>query len=93
MNTYKFDTQKVFSIEDKRVIILLIQEVYDEAIGRYAEDCYEIENMLFGLLDGILYDNLATKAATIPTLSVELIHDIQKLTNKVAEYLKNQSNS
>jgi hypothetical protein len=92
MRTYRFNTQKVFSIEDKREIMSLIRAVSDKAKGIYSEDIYEVENMLFGLFDGILYDNLVTKAVSIPTLPVELVNNIQKITNKVVEHLKNQSN-
>ena len=90
MNTYRFTTNEVFSIEDKRFITRLIQSVADKAEGKYEEDIYEVGNMLFDLLDGYFYDNIITKALTIPTLSIELIRDIQKITNKVVEYLKNK---
>ena len=86
MTHYTFDRHKLFSMDDTSEVLDLIKEVekiaYSEGVSRYDGTYGELTNMLFGLFDGYLYDNILTTAASIVKLPMGLIRRIEAIVDK-----------
>lgn len=86
MAHYRFDRHKLFTSEDRTEVLDLIKEVekvaYSEGVSRYDGTYGELTNMLFGLFDGYLYDNVLTTAASIVKLPMGLIERIEAIVDK-----------
>lgn len=81
MAHYRFNRHQLFSKEDTSEVLDLIKEVekiaYSEGVSRYEGKYGELTNMLFGLFDGFLYDNVLTTAASIVKLPMDTIKRIE----------------
>lgn len=86
MAHYRFDRHKLFSMDDTSEVLLLLEEVervaYSEGVSRYEGKYGELTNMLFGLFDGYLYDNVLTTAASIARLPMAIIRRIEVIVDK-----------
>ena len=86
MAHYRFDRHKLFSMDDTSEVLLLLEEVervaYSEGVSRYEGKYGELTNMLFGLFDGYLYDNILTAAVSITDLSMEACKRIEAIVDK-----------
>ena len=86
MTHYRFDRHKLFTSEDRTEVLDLIREVetiaYSNDSSRYEGKYGELTNMLFGLFDGYLYDNILTTAVSITDLSIEACERIEAIVDK-----------
>ena len=86
MTHYRFDRHKLFTSEDRTEVLDLIREVetiaYSNDSSRYEGKYGELTNMLFGLFDGYLYDNILTTAVSITDLSMEVCKRIEAIVDK-----------
>ena len=86
MAHYRFDRHKLFTSEDRTEVLDLIKEVetiaYFNDSSRYEGTYGELTNMLFGLFDGYLYDNILTTAVSITDLSMDIIRRIEGIVYK-----------
>jgi hypothetical protein len=60
MNDYTFNRQEVFNREDMRELMDIISDV-EMLDGNH----FELTNQLYGLFDGVLYDNIIHNANVI----------------------------
>ena len=86
MAYYRFNRHELFTQEDRTEVLVLIKEVetiaYFNDSSRYEGVYGELTNMLFGLFDGYLYDNVLTTAVSIPQLSMDVISRIEAIVDK-----------
>ena len=86
MGTYRFNRHQLFTSEDRTEVLDLIKEVervaYSEGVSRYDGTYGELTNMLFGLFDGYLYDNVLSTAVGIIDLPMALIRRIEAIVDK-----------
>lgn len=86
MAHYRFNRHQLFTSEDRTEVLDLIKEVetiaYSNDSSRYEGKYGELTNMLFGLFDGYLYDNVLTTAASIARLPMALIRRIEAIVDK-----------
>ena len=80
MTHYRFDRHKLFSMDDTSEVLDIISEVRgidsdDDSIG-------ELTNMLYGLFDGYLYDNVLSTAVGIIDLPMAIISRIEAIVDK-----------
>lgn len=91
MSTYRFDRHELFTQQDTSEVLDLIKEVetiaYSNDSSRYEGKYGELTNMLFGLFDGYLYDNVLTTAVSITDLSIEACERIEAIVDKVTNHL------
>ena len=89
MAHYRFDRHQLFTMEDRTEVLNLIREVEDTAYSndssRYEGVYGKLTNMLFGLFDGYLYDNILTTAGSIADLSMETISRIEVIVDKCTQ--------
>jgi hypothetical protein len=82
MSSYsRFDRHEYMSSETLGDIMGIIREV------RFEDNTFELTNMLYGLFDGYLYDNLIAEADEV-TMSRDLYRKILKVFNTVCKYPK-----
>jgi hypothetical protein len=67
----------------------IIRSVSDIALddSRNEDEYDELENMLYGLFDGYLYDNVITKAVSLPNIPIELAKRIEAIVDKVTNHI------
>ncbi len=86
MAHYRFDRHQLFTSQDRSEVLDLIREVetiaYSNDKSRYDGQYGKLTNMLFGLFDGYLYDNVLTTAASIADLSMDTIGRIEAIVDK-----------
>ena len=85
MAHYRFNRHQLFSPEDTSEVMNIIRTVEDIAIDNdtYMEGPMgELTNMLYGMFDGYLYDNVLTTAAGIVELPMDLIRRIEAIVDK-----------
>lgn len=77
MKYSRFDRHEVFEMSDTSFVLDCIQKIdkYD-----YDNGGAELANMLFGLFDGFLYDEIYTYA--YEHLPVEMYNNLEKLLKK-----------
>jgi hypothetical protein len=89
MAHYRFNRHQLFTQEDRTEVLDLIREVEDTAYSndssRYEGVYGELTNMLFGLFDGYLYDNILTRAASIAVLPMDTIRRIEVIVDKCTQ--------
>lgn len=91
MNAYRFNRYELFDSQDIKEVMSIIDEVVDVKIdnkgGDYDidEKLFDLQNKLYGLFDGYLYDDLLTTAASIPQLSLDVCKRIEKIVDMVTE--------
>ena len=81
MNDYKFNRQELFTREDMRELMDIISDV-EMLDGNH----FELTNQLYGLFDGVLYDNIIHNA-NINMVPITLIRRINDLVRKIVESL------
>ena len=86
MAYYRFNRHELFTQEDRTEVLDLIKEVetiaYFNDSSRYEGVYGELTNMLFGLFDGYLYDNVLSTAAGIIDLPMAIISRIEAIVDK-----------
>jgi len=89
MNDYKFNRQELFTREDMRELMDIISDVElhrDDFDGRYQYKNDTVVNQLYGMFDGVLYDNIIHNA-NINMVPIALIRRINVLIRKIVESL------
>ena len=81
MNDYKFNRQELFTREDMRELMDIISDV-EMLDGNH----FTLINQLYGLFDGVLYDNIIHNA-NINMVPIALIRRINGLVRKIVESL------
>jgi len=81
MNDYKFNRQELFTREDMRELMDIISDV-EMLDGNH----FTLINQLYGLFDGVLYDNIIHNA-NINMVPIALIRRINVLIRKIVESL------
>ena len=86
MAHYRFNRHELFTQEDTSEVLSIIgeiREIYMEVTTPAFESQLDnLTNMLYGLLDGYLYDNVLTTAASIVVLDIILIRRIEAIVDK-----------
>ena len=80
MTHYRFDRHKLFSMDDTSEVLDIISEV--RHIDSDDDNIANLTNMLYGLFDGFLYDNVLTTAASIIDLPIKTIKRIEAIVDK-----------
>ena len=80
MTHYRFDRHKLFSMDDTSEVLDIISEV--RRIDSDDDNLANLTNMLYGLFDGFLYDNVLTTAASIIDLPIKTIKRIEAIVDK-----------
>ena len=81
MNDYRFNRQELFTREDMRELMDIISDV-EMLDGNH----FTLINQLYGLFDGVLYDNIIHNA-NINMVPIALIRRINGLVRKIVESL------
>jgi len=81
MNDYRFNRQELFTREDMRELMDIISDV-EMLDGNH----FTLINQLYGLFDGVLYDNIIHNA-NINMVPIALIRRINVLIRKIVESL------
>ena len=81
MNDYRFNRQEVFNREDMRELMDIISDV-EMLDGNH----FTLTNQLYGLFDGVLYDNMIHNA-NIKMVPIAIIRRINGLVRKIVESL------
>ncbi len=94
MSHYRFNRHELFTMDDTSEVMDIIREVRDismEVSTPAIEDQLDgLTNMLYGLFDGYLYDNVLTTAASIVVLDMVLIRRIEAIVDLItADILAN----
>ena len=94
MAHYRFNRHELFTMDDTSEVMDIIREVRDismEITAPAIEDQLDVlTNMLYGLFDGYLYDNVLTTAASIVVLDMVLIRRIEAIVDLItADILAN----
>ena len=96
MAHYRFNRHQLFTQEDTSEVMAIIKDVDTIA---FFNDSYmegpigELTNMLYGLFDGYLYDNILTTAAGIIDLPMDLIRRIEAKVDMVTIHILAQGES
>ena len=83
---YRFNRHELFSTEDTSEVNDIIRELMFISIDNDLSDddrYNDLENKLYGLFDGYLYDDVLTTAASIPQIPLELCKRIEVIVDKV----------
>ena len=80
MSYFRFDRHKLFSMDDTSEVLDIISEV--RHIDSDDDSIHNLTNMLYGLFDGYLYDNVLTTAASIIHLPIKTIKRIEAIVDK-----------
>ena len=81
MADYRFNRQEVFNREDMRELMDIISDV-EMLDGNH----FELTNQLYGLFDGVLYDNIIYNA-NVNMVPITIIRRINGLVRKIVESL------
>ena len=97
MAHYRFNRHQLFSMDDTSEVLDIIREVRDLSIDVTNPDSEskldELTNMLYGLFDGYLYDNILTTAAGIVELSMDTIRRIEAKVDMIVMHILAQGES
>lgn len=80
MAHYRFDRHKLFSMDDTSEVLDIIREV--RGIDSDDDNLPNLTNMLYGLFDGYLYDNVLSTAVGIIDLPMAIISRIEAIVDK-----------
>ena len=91
MSAYRFNRHELFTAEDRSEVLDLITQVENAAYAnnksRYEGKYGEVVNMLFGMFDGYLYDNIVSTAVLIPDLDIKVCKRIEEMVDKITQHL------
>ena len=96
MAHYRFNRHQLFSQEDTSEVLDIIRTVDNIALDNesFMEGAFgELTNMLYGLFDGYLYDNILTTAAGIVELPMDVIRRIEAKVDMVTIHILAQGES
>ena len=97
MAHYRFNRHQLFSMDDTSEVLDIMREVRDLSIDVTNPDSEsrldELTNMLYGLFDGYLYDNILTTAAGIVELSMDTIRRIEAKVDMITIHILAQGES
>ena len=87
MNTYRFNRHELFTPEDTTEVMNIIRTVQDLSMDiddtEVEDTLHTLTNMLYGMFDGYLYDNVLTTAVSVPQLSIEVCRRIEPIVDKI----------
>jgi hypothetical protein len=89
MSDYRFNRQELFTREDMRELMDIISDVElhrDDFDGRYQYKNDTVVNQLYGMFDGVLYDNVIhnSNTAMLPTA---LVGRISRLIDMIVKHI------
>jgi len=85
MSYYRFNRHEAFSADDTSELLNIICAVKDISLDIEDDDDFNaLENKLYGLFDGYLYNDVLTTAASIMQVPLELCKRIEVLIDKAA---------
>lgn len=87
MNAYRFNRHELFTMDDTSEVMDIIRDVRDLSMDVDDDRLGNLTNMLYGMFDGYLYDNILTTAASIPQLSMDVIRRIEPIVDKVVGHI------
>ena len=93
MADYRFNRQDIIGKEDIREIMSIIDDAEShigEFEGRYNYKIYTVVNQLFGLFDGVLYDNLIHNA-NVAMLPTSLVGRIYRISGMITDHILSKS--
>jgi hypothetical protein len=97
MAHYRFNRHALFTMDDTSEVMSIIREVRDISMDvttpAIENQLDELTNMLYGLFDGYLYDNVLTTAASIVVLDMVLIRRIEAIVDMVTIHILAQGES
>jgi hypothetical protein len=97
MAHYRFNRHQLFTMDDTSEVMSIIREVRDISMDvtnpAIEVQLDELTNMLYGLFDGYLYDNVLTTAASIVVLDMVLIRRIEAIVDMVTIHILAQGES
>ena len=97
MSHYRFNRHELFTPEDTTEVMNIIRTVQDLSMDiddtemESTLDC--LTNMLYGMFDGYLYDNVLTTAVSVPQLSIEVCKRIEAIVDKIVNEILNNGQS
>lgn len=80
MSYTRFDRQENMVAETRTEIMGIIREIGDNDYSR------NLENMMYGLFDGYLYDNIQVEALQLPTELASKVMRIFDICNRYPKY-------
>ena len=87
MSYYKFDRRELFNQKDVDTVSGIIQELMyisiEEDLGDDEDKFNDLENKLYGLFDGYLYDDILSTAVSFPQIPVETCKRLEVIVDKV----------
>ena len=89
MASYTFNRQELFTREDMRELMDIISDVElhrDDFDGRYQDRNDIVVNQLYGLFDGILYDNVIHNS-NMAMLPMKIEGRIVKMVDKIIKHI------
>ena len=86
MSYYRFDRHELFNQKDVDTVSGIIQELMyisiEEDLGD--DDKFnDLENKLYGLFDGYLYDDILSTAVSFPQIPVDTCKRLEVIVDKV----------
>ena len=88
MASYRFDRHELFTGIDLAEVMSILRELDNIALENdtYMEGKHsELSNMIYGLMDGYLYDNLLTTATGWTKVPMGLLKRLESIVDKVVE--------
>lgn len=92
MASYTFNRQELFTREDMRELMDIISDVElhrDDFDGRYQDRNDIVVNQLYGLFDGVLYDNVIHNS-NMAMLPMKIEGRIVKMVDKIIKHILNE---
>ena len=92
MSDYRFNRQELFTREDMRELMDIISDVElhrDDFDGRYQDRNDIVVNQLYGLFDGVLYDNIIHNS-NMAMLPMKIEGRIIKMVDKITKHILNE---
>lgn len=90
MASYRFNRHSLFTSEDLTEVLDIIKAVDNIALesDTYMKDKHSVlSNMLYGLMDGYLYDNVLTTAAGWTKVPMVLIERLEAIVDKIVNHI------
>ena len=87
MSHYRFNRHELFTPEDTSEVMNIIRDVRDLSMDVDDDRLDGLTNMLYGMFDGYLYDNVITTAVSVPQLSMDVIRRIESIVDKIVGHI------
>ena len=93
MGHYRFNRHELFTMDDTSSVMDIIRDVRDLSIDVDDDRLDVLTNMLYGLFDGYLYDNVLTTAASIAKLPMAVINRLEPIVDMIVLHILAQGES